>query len=140
MGGMLSDRFGRRPVMLIPGVVALVSVLPGFWLMVHYPTTLVVDGAMAWLTAFAALAGAPVIVTLTEALPRRVRSGVVAVVYALAITVFGGSTQFVVAWLQARTGNPLAPAFVWAAATLLGVVAALLIKETAPARRGGREA
>jgi MHS family citrate/tricarballylate:H+ symporter-like MFS transporter len=134
IGGMLSDRFGRRPVMLIPNAIALISIIPAFWIMNHYPAPLTVYAAIGWVTAFAALGGAPVIVTLTEALPRRIRSGVVAVVYAVAITVFGGSTQFVVAWLQGRTGDPLSPAFVWTAAGVVGLIAALLIKETAPAK------
>ena len=135
IGGLLSDRFGRRPVMLIPSLVSLFSIIPGFWLMTHFPTTPVVYAALGWITAFAALGAAPVIVTLTEALPRRIRSGVVAVVYAVAITVFGGSTQFVVVWLQERTGDPMSPAFIWTAAVVLGLVAALLIKETAPGKR-----
>jgi hypothetical protein len=119
--------------MLIPGAINLVSILPAFWLMVHFPTTAVVYAAQAWLTAFAALSGAPVIVTLTEALPKRIRSGVVAVVYAVAITVFGGSTQVLVAWVQQRTASPLSPGFVSSVAAAVGLVAALLIRETAPA-------
>jgi hypothetical protein len=40
-----------------------------------------------------------------------VRSSGLAVSYALAVSVFGGSTQFVVAWLTHATGNPMSPAF-----------------------------
>jgi hypothetical protein len=76
----------------------------------------------------------PVIVALTEALPQRVRSGVVATAYAFAISVFGGSTQFVITWLIRRSGDPLAPAWYWMGAIVLGLVAASLMPETAPVR------
>jgi MHS family citrate/tricarballylate:H+ symporter-like MFS transporter len=136
IGGWLSDRFGRRLVMLIPSAVSLVSIVPAFWVMNRYPNAPAVYAAIAWISVFQALGGAPIIVTLTEALPRRIRSGVVAVVYAVAITVFGGSTQVFVAWLQDRSGQPLAPALVWSLAVVAGLIAALVVKETAPARQG----
>jgi MHS family citrate/tricarballylate:H+ symporter-like MFS transporter len=79
-----------------------------------------------------AIAIPPVIVALTEALPKTIRSGVVATTYAFAISVFGGSTQFVITWLIQRTGNPLAPAWYWMGALLLGITAASLMPETAP--------
>jgi MHS family citrate/tricarballylate:H+ symporter-like MFS transporter len=135
IGGALSDRFGRRPLALIPGAVALVSLIPGFWLMVHFPRPLVVDAVIAWISVFSSLAGAPIIVMLTEALPRKVRSGVVSVVYAVAITAFGGSTQFAVAWMLETTKNPLSPAFLWSAAAVVGLIAAFLVRESAPCSR-----
>lgn len=51
------------------------------------------------------------LVAVTESLPAHVRSGGLGMIYAVAISVFGGSTQFVVAWLTQLTGNPLAPAW-----------------------------
>ena len=55
-------------------------------------------------------------------------------VYAFAISIFGGSTQFVLTWLLAVTGNPLAPAYYWTCASLVGLVAMVLVKESAPVR------
>jgi hypothetical protein len=81
-----------------------------------------------------AIAITPIIVALTEALPKAIRSGVVATTYAFAISVFGGSTQVVITWLSQRTGNPLAPAWYWMGALLLGLTAALLMPETAPVK------
>jgi hypothetical protein len=83
----------------------------------------------------ATLAQTPIVVTLTESLPRRIRSGVVATVYAFAISIFGGSTQFLITWLINVTGSPLAPAFYWSGATVIGLLAILGLRESAPGIR-----
>jgi MHS family citrate/tricarballylate:H+ symporter-like MFS transporter len=80
-----------------------------------------------------ALSVTPVIVTITESLPKSLRSGVVATVYAFAISIFGGSTQFVITWLLSVTGDPLAPAYLWFGAALVGLAAMLLVEESSPA-------
>jgi hypothetical protein len=80
------------------------------------------------------IASAAAFITLTKAFPLRIRSGAVAVVYAIASSVFGGTTQFVVAWLTGVTGDPLSPAWYMLGATLVGLAAMLLVRETAPAR------
>jgi len=76
-----------------------------------------------------------VIVTLTESLPARIRAGTVATVYAFAISIFGGSTQFVITWLIKATGDAMAPAYYWSGALAIGLVAMLLIPESAPVKK-----
>jgi MFS family permease len=80
------------------------------------------------------MATATAFITVTESFPPRVRSGAIAVVYAIATSVFGGSTQFVVAWLTGITGDPLAPAWYMLVAALLGLLAMSRARETAPIR------
>ncbi|MGZ5923471.1 MAG: MFS transporter [Rhizomicrobium sp.] len=135
LSGFLSDKFGRKPIMIMFSAMLLVSVLPAFWLISHDRTTLTFYGASAWLNTLAALGSTPVIVTLTESLPRSVRSGAVAMVYAFAISIFGGSTQFTITKLLVITGNPLAPAYYWTGAAVIGLVAMILVKESAPVKR-----
>ncbi len=134
VSGWLSDRFGRKPVMIIPGVIQLLCILPAFWVIAHYRTTLTFYAMIALVTILQALSTPPVIVVLTEQLPKRVRSGVVAVVYAFAIATFGGSTQFMLTWILAWSGNPLAPAYYWIAALVIGLTAMALVKESAPVK------
>lgn len=57
----------------------------------------------------------------------------------MAISVFGGSTQFVVTWLTALTGEPLTPAFYMMAALVVGVAGSVLMPESAPIKVGDRE-
>lgn len=136
IGGALSDRYGRRRIILIGYTLTLVSVFPAFWIVNRYPSTWIVYTMMGLIAALFAIGTPPVIVALTEALPKKIRAGVVATTYAFAISVFGGSTQFVISWLIHRTGNPLAPAWYWMGATVLGLAAASLMPETAPERSG----
>jgi MFS family permease len=133
--GLLSDRFGRKPVMLVPGVVQLISILPAFWIISHYRTAFTFYAAIAWLSTLAALSTTPVIVTLTESLPKSIRSGAVATIYAFAISIFGGTTQFTITWLLDVTKNPLAPAYYWTGSLVIGLIAMALVTESAPVKR-----
>ena len=60
------------------------------------------------------------------------RAGTMAIVYALAISIFGGSTPFMVTWLIDVSGNPLAPGWYILAAAVLEVGAMSLMRESAP--------
>jgi len=134
LSGWLSDRFGRKPVMLLPGFALLLSIFPAFWIIATYRTTATFYAAIAWTTTLAALSTTPVVTVLTEQLPKRVRSGVVAIVYAFAISIFGGSTQVVLTGLLGWTQNPLAPAYYWTAAAVVGLIAMALVTESAPGK------
>ena len=133
LSGWLADRYGRKPVMIIPYILLLVSILPCYWVIAHYRNALALYGAETVMVIFAGVAQIPVLVVLTEQVPARIRSGAVAIVYAFAISIFGGSTQAVINRLINWTGDPLAPAYYWGAATLVGLVAMFLVKESAPA-------
>jgi MFS family permease len=134
ISGALSDRFGRRPIILAGYGLTLVSVLPVFWTINRFPSVMGFYAGMAYLATLFAIATPPVIVGLTEALPKRIRSGAVATIYALAISVFGGTTQFAINGLIRITHNPLAPAWYWLVALILGFVSALMLHESAPAK------
>jgi MFS family permease len=132
--GLLSDRFGRRPMMLWPIAALVLLVVPMFMLMNNTGSVAVAFAAMAVLAAFVALNTTPMLVSITESLPRSVRSGTLATMYACTISVFGGTTQVAVKWLTDATGSPLAPAWYMTGVLLVGAGAALLMRETAPAR------
>jgi MFS family permease len=97
-------------------------------------------GASAFLAMLLALAMPPVLISITESIPPHIRSGMVATIYALSISVFGGSTQFIITWLIHVTGNPLAPAWYMTGAIVIGFVAVLLMKESAPVKKKPKRA
>jgi len=138
LGGFLTDRVGRKPVMVIPGTLLVVAIVPCFWLIGHSDSVWVLYGAEVIMVMLLALAYVPVLVTLTESLPKSIRSGAVATVYAVAIAAFGGSTQVTIAWLIEITADPLMPAYYWTGAAAIGLVAMTMIKESAPHLRPGR--
>jgi MFS family permease len=134
LSGWLSDRLGRKPVMMIPWFLLAVLTLPAFLLITRVPLPATLLGAAAVLSVLRSLGTPPIIITLTEALPAEVRSGSLAVTYALAVAIFGGSAQFLVTWLIATTGSPLAPAWHMTVALVCGFVAMTLVTETAPGK------
>ncbi|WP_293677288.1 MFS transporter [uncultured Phenylobacterium sp.] len=133
-GGVLSDRFGRKPMMIIPWIGLLAVALPCYWLMNTFKAPAVLYGATFLISALASLATTSNLVAITESLPRRTRAGSLALVYALAISVFGGGAQFFATWLIKVTGSPMAPAWYMTTAVGLGLVAMVLMKESAPGR------
>jgi MFS transporter, MHS family, citrate/tricarballylate:H+ symporter len=134
LGGWLSDRFGRKPIMIVPWLFLAVAVFPSFWLLERLRTGTALYIACAVLGCISTLSSATIIVAITESLPHRVRSGAIAIIYALAISVFGGSTQFFVAWLIRATGNPLAPAWYMFCGVVIGIIALFQLPETAPVK------
>jgi len=80
------------------------------------------------------LLAASVVTSLAESMPVSLRAGGLGIVYALAISGFGGTAQFVVTWLIAETGSPLAPAWYMTAAVLLGLLGVVAMPESAPVR------
>ena len=138
LSGHLSDRWGRKRLMVLPWVLLFVLTLPAFLLITHVTTSMTLLAAMAVLAALKSLAIPAALVAITEAIPAASRSGTVAVTYALAVAIFGGTAQFIVAWLTDATGNPLAPAWYMTAALAVGVAAMVAMHETAPVRASER--
>ena len=139
-GGWLSDRVGRKPVMIWPRVLYLFTIFPSFYLVTRHlttPTFLIAVTVMGGLNAFSNGAS---LICLTEGIPKKVRSALLAVVYALGIAIFGGATQPILAWLLHATGDKLSPAYLLIGATALSILAMAMMRETAPTvlrRRAG---
>jgi MFS family permease len=110
-GGELSDRFGRRRMMIAPRIVLAAAVYPAFLFLATVKTA----GALVFVTTIMSFLGtlsaAAAMTALTEAFPNQVRSSGLAIAYATAVSVFGGTTQFVIAWLIGTTGDRLSPAY-----------------------------
>jgi len=108
--------------------------VPSFMAMEHFRSAVALYAATAVLTLLLSGAIGPALVTVTETLPKVVRSGALAVIYVVAIAVAGGSTQFTIKWLSDATGNPLAPAWYVTGALVIGAVAMLIVGESAPVK------
>jgi MFS family permease len=134
IGGVLSDRLGRRALMIWPRVVFLLATWPAFFLLVRHHDAATLLGATAVITFTSALSTAAVFVSITESLRKEVRVLGMGAVYATAVAVFGGSTQPIIAALIEFTGDPLSPAWYMMAFTAIGLVASLMTRETAHLR------
>jgi MHS family proline/betaine transporter-like MFS transporter len=142
VAGHLSDRLGRKPVMIFACAAALVLALPLFWAM---------RGAMVWYghphfaagqIVFALLLGlyyGALPALLVELSPPSVRCTTVALGYNLCYGLLGGVSPLVASLLVERTGFAAAPAAWIMVAALVTLVTLLRTRETNPvtARRGG---
>jgi MFS family permease len=132
MSGLCSDRFGRKPVMLVSITLLILLVLPGYLAMTHVPGALTLYLVTSVLCILQQVFGNAALVTIAESLPTAVRATALATLYAIATTVFGGTTQLVIKLLTEGTGSALAPAWYMTGALAMGAVAVILIRETAP--------
>jgi MFS family permease len=130
IGGWLGDRYGRKAIVLWPRVALVLLIWPAFqWLSVAP------SAATLWFCAFmvsglTALSTGISLVVIPELLPKRIRATGFAVCYAIGVSIFGGSTQFLVTWLIDYTKNPIAPAYYVIVTSLVTIVAALIMPET----------
>jgi len=131
VAGRLADRLTyRKPLVVGSLVFSALAVYPAFWMMNTYPSVPLVLCLSALLTASINLGTTPMFLMLLEILPARVRASGISVTYSIGVTVFGGSSQFIVTWLLAKTGNPMAPAFYMIVCGLLSILAVMSIRET----------
>jgi len=138
LGGYFSDRIGRRLMMMIPLLLFLAVTYPAFAMLVHNhdgPTLWAVTGVIGALNSLSAGAA---LIWLTEGLRKEVRSLGLGATYAISVSVFGGTTQPMLAWLTHVTGDPLTPAYYLMVAALIGLVAVFMLDETAPVRVAAR--
>ncbi|WP_438390796.1 MFS transporter [Caballeronia sp. DA-9] len=133
--GALSDRMQRRKPLILVGRVALIALLyPCFWLMNQFPSLPVVMSLIVLLMLFYTMGSAPAYSLMPENFPKHLRAGYLASAYAVAVSVFGGSAQLVVAWLIKVTGNTMAPAWYMIVCVVISLIAVSMLDET-----GGRE-
>ncbi len=133
-GGALSDRIGRRPVMIWPRAALLLLAAPAYWLVARERDAMSLLAVTALLAALSQATGAAALVAVTEALPIAARCLALSMIYATAAAVFGALTQPTLAWLLHTAGGGLAPAYLLMGASAVGLVAVAMMRETAPAR------
>jgi MFS family permease len=106
--GALSDRVGRRPLLLLFSGLAVLTAYPTMEWLVHEPSFQKLLAVELWLSLIFAGYNGAMVVYLTEIVPSAVRTAGFSVAYSLATTI-GGSTPAIVTYLIHNTGNRAMP-------------------------------
>ncbi|HEX8166752.1 MAG TPA: MFS transporter [Beijerinckiaceae bacterium] len=130
--GHLSDRFGRKPLLLACCVAFILVPLPVFAYLASgnasYGMLIVVQAFFALLIS---MFSGPGPAAIAEIFPTKSRSTWMTSGYALAVAIFGGFAPFVSVWLISRFGSPTAHAYYLIAAAIVSTIVIATLRETA---------
>ncbi|SFG43265.1 MFS transporter [Methylobacterium gossipiicola] len=125
--GALSDRIGRKPLLVAFSALTLLTAYPALaWLVANASFTNML-AVLLWLSFLYGSYNGAMVVALTEIIPVTVRTAGFSLAYSLATAFFGGFTPLVSTWLIEVTGNPAAPGYWMAFGGACGLVATLVI-------------
>ena len=118
VAGALSDRVGRKPLMIAFGVLGLLATVPIFLALERVDSAgmalLLVLASLAIVTGYTSINA----VVKAELFPAHIRTRGVALPYALANTIFGGTAEYVALWLK---NAGLERGFYWYVTAMIGV-------------------
>lgn len=127
VGGAISDRIGRYPLLFLVPVLALVTAYPMMSWLVGAPSFPKLLTVVLLFSVYFGLYNGSMIPLLAEIMPPQVRTTGFALAFSLATALFGGVTPLVSTFLIERTGDRASPAWwlcVAAAISFVGAVAA----------------
>jgi len=130
VGGYLSDKFGRRPILLAASLGLLAFSYPLMALIHHENTWMILAGQMGFGILIGLSFGVNP-VALVEMVPARIRCSTLSIAYNTCLAIFGGTTPLVATYLIYRTHDDLTPAYMVMAVAAVTTLVVLTIKETA---------
>ena len=125
--GALSDRIGRRPLLLLFSTIALVTPYPVLLWLVSAPSFERLLAAGLWFSMIFGSYNGAMVVFLTEVMPASVRVSGFSFAYSLATGIFGGFTPAISTYLIHSTGDRAMPGLWLSFAGLMGLIATLVL-------------
>lgn len=127
-GGIFTDRYGRKPFLLVVGVTATAAM---YWLfkVAEGATPATFFWPLMTVAILFGLYASSTYATMSELLPTRIRSTGIAVAYNIPVAVFGGSAPFISTWLIQRTGDISSPWYFYVGTGVISIIALLVLRK-----------
>ena len=136
VGGMLNDRFGPRPLMLLVTLAAVLTAYPAMsWLVIAPDFTKLLAVLMLFSVYFGLYNGA-LIPTLAVIMPQEVRATAFSLAFVTATAIFGGFTPYVANFLVEATDDRAAPALWLSLAAAISLTGTLVLPFVQSASQG----
>jgi MHS family citrate/tricarballylate:H+ symporter-like MFS transporter len=133
--GALSDRIGRRPILVTFTVLTILTAYPAVNWLVHDASFAKMLMVELWLSFLYASYNGAMVVALTEVMPAEVRTVGFSLAYSLATAVFGGFTPAIATGLIEMTHDKAAPGLWMSTAAVCGLIATLILYRNKAARQ-----
>jgi len=127
IGGVLSDHFGRKTLLLAMSLLAAITTYPALSYLAQQPSFAHMLEVLLWLSFLYGIYNGAMIPALTEIMPVEVRVAGFSLAYSLATAVFGGFTPAISTWLIHTTGDKAAPAYWMIFAAICAFCATLVL-------------
>ena len=128
--GALSDKVGRKSLLLFGSGGAVLLGYPLIMLMHHVDFMMIMMGQIGFAILLAAYLSA-IPATLTEMFPSRVRVSALSVGYNISLAIFGGTTPLVATWIIERSHDDLSIAWYLICGAAISFVFTVRLPETA---------
>ena len=127
IGGAISDRIGRRPVLVGMSILAVLTTYPALSWLTLAPDFVRMLTVLLYLSFIFGMYNGAMVAALTEVMPAQVRVAGFSLAYSLATAIFGGMTPVISTWLIETTGDKAAPAYWMSAAAVCSLIGAVLL-------------
>jgi metabolite-proton symporter len=126
VGGAISDKIGRRPLLVFFTLATLITAYPAMSWLVGSPSTVRLLLVELWFSCIFGCYNGAMIPFLVDIMPMDVRTSGFSLAFSLATAIFGGFTPAISTYLIHVTGNQAVPAVWLCAAAFCGLAATML--------------
>jgi len=127
IGGALSDRIGRRPLLISITGLAILTAYPLLAWLAGAPSFERLLLVLLLFSFYFGMYNGAMVVTLTEVMPPQVRVVGFSLAFSLATAIFGGMTPAVSTYLIEKTGDKAAPGYWMSLAAACSLIATWLL-------------
>ena len=127
VGGALSDRIGRKPVLVTIATLSFLTAYPALHWLATAPTFGKLLAVQMMFSFYFGVYSGTMLGCLVEIVPAHVRTTCFSIAFALAAGLFGTFTPFASTWLIDKTGDKASPCYWLMFGAALGIIASLTV-------------